>query len=1105
MKASIDNIYNDTQFIRNNMVTLSAIQDLNNSIWWLRNNSVNTSVFGSNMSNIMTRLGEINTTTQTIKTTVDCSNPTNSALCMYLNTTNNTANYIMQNMATYAQVLNVSNNTQWLINNVATQTTIQNNLTDIINRITNINSTIQNIQTTINCSSPTNSALCTYLNTTNSTANYISQNMATYAQVLNISNNTQWLIDNVATQTTIQNNFTDIISKILSMNSSLAQSITQLNTSLNGVDSGLVSQILDVQNNLTWITNNVATSAEIDSNFTETFNRLNNINSTLFGIQGYIYTNITGSLNNLNNTVSSTQNYIYTNITGSLNIINSTLGSALNYILANTSTQSNMTYLLSQITILQDSLQNYSNYILANMSTQANITYLLNQISDLQNDTIFIKNNMFYQGNATGNFLADYVSSVYTLPGDKAELWIATNDLLGNPKTVVSADCSIMKEGSYVSTANVTINPGGVHAYWNIGINQTAGAYYWNCTLTGSILNIEVPFYVSSISVAQSSFQISSLVAGSPRYPNEEALVEAVFSTNSGVPVDPDDINVTIYDKNNNAWASANKSAFTKGPDNIWSYSHSIESNPTTGMYTVHLTASYSGIEDSKSVQFRIATGGPYKVYLDCPTSTNVGQILYCNVILQDEGEVGTESTSTIWVDTNNNGVVDDGEPQIAFSKKTTPLQNVTQQVSINVPSTQPTGLYVVRVNTSYTGSSQPESQASASVVFNPEIIAAPSNGSAGSDGGASGLIVLNTNNTNATTPASNGGAGGASSNNTLLVQTKGVVGLSTKTIEGYTNVHVGDKIMEEIDLYNLGNEPIRDGTLTYCIIDGAYENITPCNQEKVSFDTRTQLLKKIILPQYVHDGTYFFYVKFDYNNDTVDSKDDFKVASQGSMSLGLLFGSADLASISLLILILIIFIILILLIIIILVTRRSGTTYVRSEREDAKDKDDKAMAAQIEEEMRIHLKNSDLAAYKVYADAEREDMKIEIERLKEKIANKNTPPKNAPPLKFDEPEDKSKLDVKPDAGKHIMFRDVDDRQAFYFCNGEKARNIVEFTKIIRNLSEEQFLHHVNYQKNDFAKWCGEIFGYYEMAQMLTLAPNKESVLKVLESYKVDM
>jgi len=258
------------------------------------------------------------------------------------------------------------------------------------------------------------------------------------------------------------------------------------------------------------------------------------------------------------------------------------------------------------------------------------------------------------------------------------------------------------------------------------------------CTLLNRLRNNTESIYNLSSTINQTIssldlFRISALVAGSPRYANEESLIEATFVGQNGSSVEPDIINVTIYDPNDNTWTTATKAQFTKGDDNIWHYAKSISSNPQTGMYTVHMTAEYEDVEASKSTQFRIATGGPYKVYLECPTTSYIGQELFCSVILKDEGESPTESTSTVWVDTNNNGVWDAGEPVTSFSKETVPLQNITESVSINVPSTHPTGLYVVRVDTSYANSAQPNSGASDSVMFSIASTRAESGGSAGS------------------------------------------------------------------------------------------------------------------------------------------------------------------------------------------------------------------------------------------------------------------------------------------------------------------------------------------------------------------------------------
>ena len=368
------------------------------------------------------------------------------------------------------------------------------------------------------------------------------------------------------------------------------------------------------------------------------------------------------------------------------------------------------------------------------LSTQPPGSSLTTNVSNILGNVTFIIQNMLYQSNATGAFLVDYMSTVFTEIGKRAELWMLTRDLLGNPKTATEAVCDIRKQGTWIANATTTINLGSVYAYWNVSENILSGVYYWNCTLTGSSVSLQVPFFVSG------EFGITSLVSASPKYPNENAIVEATFANQNG-SAEPDTINLTIWKPNYlTIWKSANKNNFSIKDNNVWYWADTIESNPTTGTYYVHLTASYNNITDSKTTQFRIATGGPYMVFLECPSSSNVGENLACTVKIQDEGEAQTESTSTVWVDTDGDSIADAGEPQTSFSLQTSPLQNVTKAVSINVPSSHSTGSYVVRVTTSYANSGQPDSTASDSVTFaSGTVVTSPSGGTGGGGGGGGG------------------------------------------------------------------------------------------------------------------------------------------------------------------------------------------------------------------------------------------------------------------------------------------------------------------------------------------------------------------------------
>ncbi|MBU2637632.1 MAG: hypothetical protein KJ955_01535, partial [Nanoarchaeota archaeon] len=451
----------------------SCLRDGSCSDWWI--NTTFTNIYNT-VANINTTANNIKADTQNILDSLDCTDP--NEMCTRLQDILNNATdiqsrvyalntsqipamqsdinniytdtqYIRANMATASALADVQNNITWIKNNMVTQAMFEANMTEIRNRLSEINSTTQAIKTRVDCSnaslsntSDPNYALCSYLYNINSTVNTIYSEMATYEQASNILNNVTWLRDNVATQEALANNFTEVKNRLLDMNATL----WDVHNDLAGINASLSGQISNLQEDVTWVRDNVATSEEIAGNFTETFNRLNGINLT----------------------VSDTNAYLYNDIANRLTEINATTQSA------------------------------YS-YILGNVSTTTNITEILNRIGGVDGNLTFIKNNMFYQGNATGAFIVDYLATVYAEPGSSAGLWIATKDLLGNQKTVTEADCSILQNNAAIADATTSILPGGVSASWNIPASQASGTYYWNCTLTGSTVSIQAPFFVSTI------------------------------------------------------------------------------------------------------------------------------------------------------------------------------------------------------------------------------------------------------------------------------------------------------------------------------------------------------------------------------------------------------------------------------------------------------------------------------------------------------------------------------------------------------------------------------------------------------------------------------
>lgn len=70
--------------------------------------------------------------------------------------------------------------------------------------------------------------------------------------------------------------------------------------------------------------------------------------------------------------------------------------------------------------------------------------------------------------------------------------------------------------------------------------------------------------------------------------------------------------------------------------------------------------------------------------------------------------------------------------------------------------------------------------------------------------------------------------------------------------------------------------------------------------------------------------------------------------------------------------------------------------------------------------------------------------------------------------------------------------------KAFWVNNGPVLKSIIEMTGAMKKLSPVQFAHHVNKEKNDFAKWVEEVIRDSELAKLVRLAKTKEDMAKAI-------
>ena len=71
--------------------------------------------------------------------------------------------------------------------------------------------------------------------------------------------------------------------------------------------------------------------------------------------------------------------------------------------------------------------------------------------------------------------------------------------------------------------------------------------------------------------------------------------------------------------------------------------------------------------------------------------------------------------------------------------------------------------------------------------------------------------------------------------------------------------------------------------------------------------------------------------------------------------------------------------------------------------------------------------------------------------------------------------------------------------KSFWVNNGPIVKNIAELPGTLRKMSDKTFQHHVNKEKNDFAKWVRDVFGDKNLADAITKAKNSENMIRAIE------
>ena len=76
------------------------------------------------------------------------------------------------------------------------------------------------------------------------------------------------------------------------------------------------------------------------------------------------------------------------------------------------------------------------------------------------------------------------------------------------------------------------------------------------------------------------------------------------------------------------------------------------------------------------------------------------------------------------------------------------------------------------------------------------------------------------------------------------------------------------------------------------------------------------------------------------------------------------------------------------------------------------------------------------------------------------------------------------------------VLSDVAPEKCFWVNNGPIIKNIQELPQVLRSLDDVKYKHHVNENKNDFAKWVNDVLGDIVLAKELSNAKTKSAMLK---------
>lgn len=97
-----------------------------------------------------------------------------------------------------------------------------------------------------------------------------------------------------------------------------------------------------------------------------------------------------------------------------------------------------------------------------------------------------------------------------------------------------------------------------------------------------------------------------------------------------------------------------------------------------------------------------------------------------------------------------------------------------------------------------------------------------------------------------------------------------------------------------------------------------------------------------------------------------------------------------------------------------------------------------------------------------------------------------------------------SMINTKISSSKNTPIKDLTRAQGdqrFWIYNGPVLESIVDLRDALVAITDEQFNHHINLEKNDFANWVENVLQEPALAQKMRSYRTRKSIHKIVEVY----